>query len=286
LSDAYQGGIDWSRLANSGGLNIQQTLTTGVANAFNAGALTVGYANSTSSVGNISASVKLLQQFGNTRVLSSPKMMALNNQTALLKIVDNIVYFSIEATTTTAANVGTNTTFNTSALTVPIGMVMSMTPQVNDNGQVSLSVRPTITRLNGFSNDPNPSLCSVAIAAANAGKCLTNPVPQIQTREMESVLQLVSGQTAVLGGLMQDNTSYVRNTVPGAGNPANTGAWSELFSMRNDAVSKSELVIFLRATVITNPSLESEELKFFERLLPRQSETTPSAEAAKAGTAK
>jgi len=286
LSDAYQGGIDWSRLANSGGLNIQQTLTTGVANAFNAGALTVGYANSTSSVGNISASVKLLQQFGNTRVLSSPKMMTLNNQTALLKIVDNIVYFSIEATTTTAANVGTNTTFNTSALTVPIGMVMSMTPQVNDNGQVSLSVRPTITRLNGFSNDPNPSLCSVAIAAANAGKCLTNPVPQIQTREMESVLQLVSGQTAVLGGLMQDNTSYVRNTVPGAGNPANTGAWSELFSMRNDAVSKSELVIFLRATVITNPSLESEELKFFERLLPRQSETTPSAEAAKAGTAK
>ena len=286
LSDAYQGGIDWSRLANSGGLNIQQTLTTGVANAFNAGALTVGYANSTSSVGNISASVKLLQQFGNTRVLSSPKMMTLNNQTALLKIVDNIVYFSIEATTTTAANVGTNTTFNTSALTVPIGMVMSMTPQINDNGQVSLSVRPTITRLNGFSNDPNPSLCSVAIAAANAGKCLTNPVPQIQTREMESVLQLVSGQTAVLGGLMQDNTSYVRNTVPGAGNPANTGAWSELFSMRNDAVSKSELVIFLRATVITNPSLESEELKFFERLLPRQSETTPSAEAAKAGTAK
>jgi type II secretory pathway component GspD/PulD (secretin) len=96
----------------------------------------------------------------------------------------------------------------------------------------------------------------------------------------------VSGQTAVLGGLMQDNSSYARNTIPGAGNPANTGAWSELFSMRNDAVSKSELVIFLRATVITNPSLESEELKFFERLLPRQSETTPAAEAAKAGTAK
>jgi MSHA type pilus biogenesis protein MshL len=286
LSDAYQGGIDWSRLAGSAGLNIQQTLTTGVANAFNAGGLTVGYSNSFVPVGNISASVKLLQQFGNTRVLSSPKMMTLNNQTALLKIVDNIVYFSIGATTTTAANVGTNTTFNTSALTVPIGMVMSMTPQINDNGQVSLSVRPTITRLNGFSNDPNPSLCGVAIAAANAGKCLTNPVPQIQTREMESVLQLVSGQTAVLGGLMQDNSSYARNTIPGAGNPANTGAWSELFSMRNDAVSKSELVIFLRATVITNPSLESEELKFFERLLPRQSETTPAAEAAKAGTAK
>ena len=248
--------------------------------------MTVGYTNANSQIGNISASVKLLQQFGNTRVLSSPKLMALNNQTALLKIVDNIVYFSVEATTTTAANVGTNTTFNTSALTVPIGMVMSMTPQVNENGQVSLSVRPTITRLNGFANDPNPSLCTAAIAAANGGKCLTNPVPQIQTREMESVLQLVSGQTAVLGGLMQDNTSYARNAVPGVGNPGNTGVLSEIFSMRNDAVTKSELVIFLRATVITNPSLESEELKFFERLLPRQSETPASGQTEKTGAAK
>jgi len=286
LSDAYQGGIDWSRLASSGGLNLTQTLTSGVANAFSSGALTIGYTNINSQIGNITASVKLLQQFGNTRVLSSPKLMALNNQTALLKIVDNIVYFNIDATTTTAANVGTNTTFTTTALTIPIGMVMSMTPQVNDNGQVSLSVRPTVTRLNGFANDPNPSLCSDAIAKANGGKCLTNPVPQVQTREMESVLQLVSGQTAVLGGLMQDNISYARNAIPGAGNPANTGVLSELFSMRNDSASKSELVIFLRATVINNPSLESEELKFFERLLPRQSESPNDQQKQKTGAAK
>ncbi len=286
LSDAYQGGIDWSRLAITGGLNLTQTLTTGIANAFAAGGITVGYANPTSQLGNISASVKLLQQFGNTRVLSSPKLMALNNQTALLKIVDNLVYFNIDATTTTAANVGTNTTFSTTALTVPIGMVMSMTPQVNDNGQVSLSVRPTVTRLNGFANDPNPTLCSAAIAAANNGRCLTNPVPQIQTREMESVLQLVSGQTAVLGGLMQDNSSYARNAVPGVGNPANTGVFSELFSMRNDAITKSELVIFLRATVITNPALESDELKFFERFLPKQSDATNVNDVLKAGAAR
>jgi len=286
LSDAYQGGIDWSRLAITGGLNLTQTLTTGVANAFAAGGITVGYTNANSQIGNISASVKLLQQFGNTRVLSSPKLMALNNQTALLKIVDNLVYFNIDATTTTAANVGTNTTFSTTALTVPIGMVMSMTPQVNDNGQVSLSVRPTVTRLNGFANDPNPTLCSAAIAAANGGRCLTNPVPQIQTREMESVLQLVSGQTAILGGLMQDNTSYARNAIPGIGNPVNTGALSEIFSMRNDAVTKSELVIFLRATVITNPSLESDELKFFDRFLPKQTDAPAAISLEKTGAAR
>jgi type II secretory pathway component GspD/PulD (secretin) len=199
--------------------------------------------------------------------------MTLNNQTALLKVVDNIVYFNIEATTTTAANVGTNTTVNTTAQTVPIGMVMSMTPQINENGQVSLTVRPTVTKLNGYVNDPNPTLCSVAIAAGNGGKCLTNPVPQIATREMESVLQLTSGQTAILGGLMQDNAQYQNNIVPGLGNPANTGVLSNLFGMRSDTVTKSELVIFLRATVINYPSLESDELKLFRGLLPKQTET-------------
>src|SRR6185295_4202061 len=173
------------RLANSGGISFTQSLIGSVPSAFNPGSLSIGYTNPTSSIGNISATVKLLNQFGNTRVLSSPKLMALNNQTALLKVVDNIVYFNIEATTTTAANVGTNTTFNTTAQTVPVGMVMSMTPQINENGQVTLTIRPTITRVNGFANDPNPSLCSVQIAAANGGKCLVNPVPQVQTREME-----------------------------------------------------------------------------------------------------
>ncbi|MDB5812667.1 MAG: Type secretory pathway component PulD [Betaproteobacteria bacterium] len=273
LSDIYQAGIDWSRLAITGGVTFNQSLIAGIPNGFAPGSLSVGYVNPTSTLGNIAASVNLLNQFGNTKVLSSPKLMAINNQTALLKVVDNIVYFNIEATTTTAANVGTNTTFNTTAQTVPVGMVMSMTPQINENGQVTLTIRPTITRVNGFANDPNPSLCSTQIAAANGGRCLTNPVPQVQTREMESVLQLVSGQTAVLGGLMQDSAQYNRNSIPGAGNAANTGFLSELFGARDDNVRKSELVIFLRSTVITTPSLESEELKFFKKFLPQQTQT-------------
>ena len=49
--------------------------------------------------------------------------------------------------------------------------------------------------------------------------------------------------------------------------------FSELFGIRNDAITKSELVIFLRSTVITNPSLDSDELKFFQRFLPQQTQT-------------
>jgi type II secretory pathway component GspD/PulD (secretin) len=217
-------------------------------------------------------------------VLSSPKLMAINNQTALLKVVDNTVYFSIEATTVVSANVAATTNFTTTPQTVPVGMVMSLTPQINENGQVTLTVRPTITRIRSTRNDPNPSLCSVSVIATN-GSCLQNPVPEISIREMESVLQLISGQTAVLGGLMTDTLVSNRNTVPGAGNPANTGILSEIFSARSDQLLKTELVIFLRATIIANPSLESDELKFFQRFLPQQSQT-PTMPGDAAGTRK
>ncbi len=264
LSDAYQAGIDWSRLAVSGGITFTQSLLAGIPTAFTPGSLAIGYSNPTSSIGNISATVKLLNQFGNARVLSSPKLMTINNQTALLKVVDNIVYFSIEAQSATTQG-AISQTFNTTAQTVPVGVVMTLTPQINENGQVTLSVRPTITRILDFKNDPNPSLCDAARV-----KCVANPVPEIQTREMESVLQLVSGQTAILGGLMQDNVRRDRNAIPGVGDIPAVG---EAFGFRNDNYTKTELVIFLRSTIINNPSLDSDELKFYQRFLPQQIET-------------
>lgn len=147
LSNAYQGGIDWSRLALRGGITFTQSLLGGFGSGLaQAGAnfFQLGYSNPDSRVGNISATVKLLEEFGNTRVLSSPKLMALNNQTALLKVVDNIVYFEVQGQTTQAANAGTLQTFNTTAKSVAVGVVMGVTPQVSDDGRVSLNVRPTI----------------------------------------------------------------------------------------------------------------------------------------------
>jgi len=265
LSDSFQAGVDWSRLANSGGITFQQQMLAGALGT--APTFQVGYVNPTSPIGNVAAAVKLLSQFGNTRVLSSPKLMAMNNQTALLKVVDNIVYFHVQAQAAivlTGSAGASSPTFTTTAETVPVGVIMSLTPQINENGQVTLSVRPTISRVLSFVNDPNPELAKNGVVSK---------VPQIQTREMESVLQLVSGQTAILGGLMQDNSQYTRNAVPGASNPAVTGNFlSELFGYRQDQTTKSELIIFLRPTVITNPSLESDELKFFQRFVPTQTE--------------
>ena len=268
LSNNYQAGVDWSRLAISGGVTFQQQLLG--TNLGVAPRLVIGYANPTSPVGNLFASIRLLEQFGNIRVLSSPKLMALNNQTALLKVVDNVVYFTVQAQTTSGTTGSPAlTTFTTTAQTVPVGVVVSLTPQINESGMVNITVRPTISRITSFVNDPNPSL-----QVDSTGKALANPiqnqVPQIQVREMESVLQVGSGQTVILGGLMQDNVQRDRDQVPGLGSIPRVG---EAFSFRNEKVSKTELVIFLKPTVITNPSLDSDELKFFQRFLPAVDKT-------------
>jgi general secretion pathway protein D len=201
--------------------------------------------------------LSLLEQFGRTRVLSSPKLMALNNQTALLKVVDNIVYFEVSSSASQATTGGVLQTIATTAKTVAVGVVMSVTPQINEDGRVLLTVRPTVTRLRPeqpFVNDPNPVLQ------------VANPVPQIQVREMESVLQVGSAQTVILGGLMQDGVRRNRDQIPGADF---VGALGELFRFRDESVSKTELVVFLRPTVIVNPSLDSDELRFFQRFLPQ-----------------
>jgi MSHA type pilus biogenesis protein MshL len=264
LSDQYQAGVDWSKLASSG-FGVSQTLSTAsvIGGAPTAG-LTLAYLNTANG---INISVKLLEQFGKTRVLSSPMLMAMNNQTALLKVVDNVVYFQIQSQisqgTTTAGNLQSVTT---TPQTVAVGFIMSMTPQVNENGVVTLTVRPTITRVEKFVSDPNPAL---APSVGNPNP-VPNLIPQITVREMESVLQLVSGQTAVLGGLITDEVQRNTAQVPGLGNIPRVG---EAFQYRNDNVVKTELVVFIRPTLVKNPSLDSEELKRLRKFLPEVDQT-------------
>jgi MSHA type pilus biogenesis protein MshL len=268
LKDQYRAGIDWQRLVQSGGtgvfFNSQNGAITNLANSL-LPVFNIGY-----KAQNFTTTLNLLESFGNLRVLSSPKLMALNNQTALLKVVDNLVYFSVQAQQGTLSSTGTPlqpTTFTTTAKTVPVGLVMSLTPQISENGTVTLDVRPTISRKIGDVSDPNPSLQN----KDNPSLTIQNKIPVIQVREMESVLQVSSGQTVILGGLMQDDSNRARDGIPVLSRAEGFGA---IFGQQERNVQKTELVIFLRPTVITNPSLDSDELKFYKRYLPRADGTT------------
>lgn len=263
LRDQFRAGIDWSRLVALGAAQTGFSFSTapnlaGGLPAF----LSLTYQNNND---NFRAAIQLLESFGDARVLSSPKLFVLNNQTSILKVVDNLVYFTIDVQqgTLSATGLVTQPTFTTTVNTVPVGVVMSVTPQINENGRVTLVVRPTISRQNGFVSDPNPALGS----GANR---IRNDVPVIQVREIESVLQVTSGETAVLGGLMQDDTSKNRDGLPGlTDNPVT----NILIGTRDRRATQTELVIFLRPTVISNPSLSSDELSFYKRFLPRPDAT-------------
>ncbi|MDR0736646.1 MAG: type II and III secretion system protein, partial [Zoogloeaceae bacterium] len=243
LGEDYQQGIEWSRVWANG------DKTFSLAPASPASALSPAmtpFILRYTHAAPLSATLNLLESFGATRVLSSPRLAVLNNQTALLKVVENVVYFNIRADVT-AGNSNSNplVAYTSTPQTVSVGLVMSVTPQISKGDQVILNVRPSISSIVGMVKDPNPDI------PAN----VANEIPQIRTREMESVLRLSSGEIAVLGGLMEDRADYKTGRVPLLGRIPLAG---ELLSSRNDATRKSELVIFLRPVVIREPGLNGD----------------------------
>ena len=124
---------------------------------------------------------------------------------------------------------------------VPIGLVMNVTPFINSRDEVILNVRPTISRILNFAEDPSPAL---------AGQTqVRNLIPEIQVREMESLLRVQSGEVAIIGGLMQNRTDNRDSGVPGLRRMPWLG---KLFSYSSRVLEKTELLIFLRPTVMAS----------------------------------
>jgi general secretion pathway protein D len=243
LSDQYQAGVDWSQIANGAGWSFGQSLVG--TNLASAPLSLISYKSS-----NFNATVQMLEQFGKTRVLSSPKIIALNNQTAVMKVVEEQVYFTLELTEDKNSDgVITNRTYTSTLHTVPVGLVMQVTPQVAESGTVTMNIRPTITNISSYVDDP-----AVAIIAATSKIGVKSQVPVLQVREFDSTLKIVSGQVAVLGGLIQDKQSNNRQGVPGLSRIPWVG---DAFSYRDDKVSKIELVVFLRPIVVKEKTQES-----------------------------
>ncbi len=237
LNDTYQAGVDWQQLTSAGGISaisnmVGSSLSTPPVFSLN-------YQNSTASGRSYATTLKMLETFGDVKVLSSPKVMALNNQTALLKVVDEKVYFTVELETIAAtATTPVQNNYTSKIHTVPVGLVMSVTPQINDADSITLNIRPTISRITGYTVDPAPRLINASF---------DNLVPEIQVREMESLLQIANNQMVVMGGLMQNKTNERSQGVPLLSRLPLIGS---LFKYRDNAYTKSELVIFLQPKVI------------------------------------
>ena len=263
LSDEFQSGVNWSQLfKDSAGITA------------NFGAPGVGAAMTTASSGLFSASVdskdfsgilNLVRTFGATRVLSSPRLTVMNNQTAVLKVARNEVYFLTSAqfpTTVNASGVAVSGTpvFSSTPRTVPVGLVMTVQPAINTaSGRITMTLRPTISRVVDRVNDP-----SIGLNAAYSGNNATvqSQIPVLAVREMDSVIQLQSGEVAVMGGLMQDSSENQDQGVP----PFDTfPVVSNLAKSRDNRGRTSELVILLRATMLNNPQPDMADANLYEK---------------------
>lgn len=260
LSDEYQQGINWTLFRR--GLPLLQVGPAGTSMPSGVpvsgvipsmAAFTPTY-TSASGLTQIAAALRLLESFGNTKVLSSPKISALNNQAALLKVTEDLVYFTLKADFAQGTNGAAGTfTLTSTPNSVSVGLVMSVMPQVGESDQVTLILRPTLSRVVGYVEDP---AVPIYLAQARSGGAniaeVSSRIPQIQTREMESVIKVRSGDTAVLGGLMREDASSSTDQTPVVGSVPMLG---ELFKYKKRNNAKSELVIFLRPTVVTSASL-------------------------------
>lgn len=247
LVDEFKSGINWSTLAG-GAFDFGVTAPTGT--------LPVTLDPLPSSNPGLSLNItnndfqglfNFLETFGTVRALSSPRMTVMQNQVGVIKVVENEVYFRLTIESTDASTVSPGRTDITSEQrTVPIGLIMNVQPSIDlATNNVTLALRPTITRISGRRTDP-----SILIAASDAGLTpnqVDSTVPVVSVQEMDSVVSLKSGQTLVMGGLMRDSSNATDEGVPGISEIPVAGL---LAKGRDDSTKKTELVVFLKATIV------------------------------------
>ena len=176
LTDQFQAGIDWQVLNQAGLAGFNLTTKTITANPVNAASLfSLRYDDpNPDRERTLSAALELLEEFGDVSVLSSPQIMALNNQSAILKVVDNVVYFEVQQESNVTQGVAAST-FETIVKTVPVGIVMTITPLIKADDSIILNIRPSISRINRFVNDPNPALSVPSPVHRKSGYAKWNP---------------------------------------------------------------------------------------------------------------
>jgi MSHA type pilus biogenesis protein MshL len=226
LDDSTKYGIDWAALPDLSSLSLSGSLAGGAtaAQGLSTGSTTfrLGIAGS-----KFNAFLDAQAQAGNLNVLSAPKVSTLNNQKAIIRIGRQDVFFRAvvtPASTTTAAF----TTFSPDSVTE--GIILSVTPQVGQDGRIMLAIHPTITEKVGEAVAPD-----------------RNTAPILDVRETNTVVTVADGETVFIGGLMQERTQETVDSVPLLGDIPFLGA---LFRRNVQIKKKTELVILISPRIV------------------------------------
>lgn len=215
LRDEFSAGINWRTVfgALGGTGTASQTLAPATS-----GGLTY-----TLSLRDISGLLNAFATQGKVNVLSSPRVAAMNNEPAVMRIGTQDVFF----VTTTQVNPETGQILQTSVTPQSLteGIVLSVTPQISSDGIISLSINPSITERTG-------------VATSRLG----DTVPIISVRETDTLVRVREGDTVVIAGLMQDRMNTDTSKLPIVGDVPLIG---NLFKRTEKTRRKTDLVVLL-----------------------------------------
>lgn len=255
LDEKFETGINWSELTsnNYSGTFSNMSQTSNV--------FSLGISNKSTN-NNLAGTFQFIESFGTTRTLSSPRITALNNQQSILTFTKNQVYFEVDvdntSTTTDGGGTSTNITVESELKTVPIGIILSLLPSINlETNEVTMNIRPTISSSSSSVSDP-----AVDIAAAEANSAnISSNIPEVQLKEIDTMLKLKSGEAMVIGGLMEHNNNNETAGVPWLKNIPLLGY---LFKAKTTGSQIKETVIFIKATIIdSEPTIHESDRSFY-----------------------
>jgi MSHA type pilus biogenesis protein MshL len=263
LNNQFQFGIDWVHVASAyggtlgfggstlpvanGGSQLADSALGGISTLPN-----VGTANSTTPGNNLStlvfqnfntaAAVNALEQQGEVEVISKPRVRTLNNQTALIRVGEDVPFFNT-STTYQQQSPGVTTPLQQTLVTsITIGTILSLTPQISDDDWISLDISPMLTSLLGTVTAPTGNGSS----SSSSGSSGTT-APDMLTKQASSLVRVRDGNTVVLGGLIQTQIARQVNKIPLLGDIPVLG---KLFTGTFDSKQKQELVIFVTPHIV------------------------------------
>jgi MSHA biogenesis protein MshL len=233
LDRTFEFGIDWNAVVNVGSGSVTFRSTTAPSDRGNVQFTLSGGA------GQITAVLNALETQGDVRVLSSPRVSALNNQRAVFDVTTGEIVFHVRQTLIPNPGGGATPISEVTPQQVNVGIVLDVLPQIGADNTVTMNIRPVVT-----------SVARTTTFTAPDGTRIDAPV--IDTRETDTMARLRGNETIIIGGLMQTRRERVRSGIPVLSSIPLLGA---LFTSYKNVERKAELVIFLTPTIIAGQPL-------------------------------
>ncbi len=251
LNDDYQQGINWTKIAGT----IGSTDINFSNNSFNLGNNITAQIGGLGSIGfegdDFSGVINLLETQGNAQVLSSPRVTAINNQKAVIKVGSDEYYVTgVSSSSNLTDTTGTGTGITRD---VPIpelepffsGIALDVTPQINLDGDVILHVHPSVSETTELSKSIN----------LGGTSSYTLPSAQTNIRESDTIIKARNGEIVVIGGLMQSTISDNESKVPVLGS---VPLFGKLFTNISKVERKKELIILIKPTVSSGSAMQQQ----------------------------